>query len=162
VLIRPARPSEFDAVGQLTVEAYTVDGHLDATADYVEELRDAQSRAVGAQLLVALEREGAPVLGTVTFCLAGTPYAELARCGEAEFRMLAVAPEARKRGVGHQLVAHCVELAKGASCSGLVLCSLESMVAAQRIYGRFGFQRTPERDWEAVPGLSLLAFLLPL
>lgn len=162
MLIRPAEPSEYDAVGDITVAAYTTDRHLDASADYVEELRDARARAADAELLVAVEHDSGPVLGTVTFCLAGTPYAELARPGEAEFRMLAVAPEARQRGIGQMLVRRCVELAQRAGCSGLVLCTMESMTAAHRIYGRFGFERVPDRDWEPVPGICLIAFLRPL
>lgn len=161
MLIRPARAGEFEAVGALTVAAYTGDGHLATTAEYVEELRDARARASEATLLVAVDEE-ARVMGTVTFCLAGTTYAELARPGEAEFRMLAVAAEARNRGIGELLVARCIELARAAQCSGLVLCTMDSMVAAHRIYGRFGFRRAPDRDWEPVPGIRLMAFLLPL
>jgi hypothetical protein len=37
------------------------------------------------------------------------------------------------------------------------------MYAAHRIYDRLGFVRTPERDWEPVPGLvSLLTYALEL
>ena len=150
-------------VGDITVTAYTADGHLDSDADYVDELRDAASRARDAVLLVAAEEERPDeVLGTATFCLAGTPYAELARPGEAEFRMLAVAPQARGRGVGKELVSHCIELAREAGSSALVMCSMQSMTAAHHIYEKFGFKRAPDRDWEPVPGLVLVGFALPL
>jgi predicted N-acetyltransferase YhbS len=162
VLIRPARPNELEIVGEITVAAYTADGHLDATSDYLDELRDAESRAADAELLVAVAGAEGPVLGTVTFCLAGTPYAELAGPGEAEFRMLAVASGARGQRIGGALVQRCVDLARAAGCTGVVICSMESMTAAHRIYGRFGFRRAPERDWEPVPGTRLIAFLLPL
>jgi ribosomal protein S18 acetylase RimI-like enzyme len=173
VLIRPARAEELAAAGEVTVAAYTSAGYLDPASPYVAELRDAATRAAAATLLVAVEGEGAPepgaspasgaaVLGTVTFCLAGTPYAEVAVPGEAEFRMLAVDPRARGRGTGGALVRRCVELAEQAGASALTLCSMETMLPAQRIYRRLGFRRAPERDWEPTPGLRLVAFRLPL
>lgn len=166
-------------MGDLTVAAYTVDGHLDLASDYLHELRDAASRQARATLLVAVDDEradedsdeatgaeatgdGTRLLGTVTFCLAGTPYANLARAGEAEFRMLAVSPHARGRGVGRGLTERCVELAREAGAESLVLCSMESMTRAHEIYRRAGFQRSPERDWDPEPGLTLLTFRLPL
>jgi hypothetical protein len=32
------------------------------------------------------------------------------------------------------------------------------MHVAHRLYARLGFGRLPERDWEPVPGITLLAF----
>jgi len=36
------------------------------------------------------------------------------------------------------------------------------MLAAHRIYERMGFVRTPDRDWEPIPGLPLLTYALEL
>lgn len=36
------------------------------------------------------------------------------------------------------------------------------MHAAHRIYQRLGFLRTPERDWQAEPGVELLTYALAL
>jgi hypothetical protein len=36
------------------------------------------------------------------------------------------------------------------------------MQSAHRIYERLGFERTPERDWEPVPGVSLVTYRLDL
>ncbi|MEV8445627.1 hypothetical protein AB0505_07155, partial [Streptomyces parvus] len=44
----------------------------------------------------------------------------------------------------------------------LVLSTQPAMLSAHRIYRRLGFLRTPERDWEPVPGLRLMTFRLPL
>ena len=162
MLIRPAAPDELAAVGKLTVAAYAADGYLDGTEDYSDELGDAARRAELATLLVAVDEDSAQVLGTATFCLAGTPYAEISRPGEAEFRMLAVAKEARGQGVAAALVQSCIERARAAGSSALALCSLKEMTPAHRIYERMGFVRAPERDWEPLPGLTLVAFVLPL
>jgi GNAT superfamily N-acetyltransferase len=162
VLIRPAAPHELAAVGDLTVDAYAADGYLEGTDDYADELRDAARRAELATLLVAVDEESGALLGTATFFLAGTPYAEVSRPGEAEFRMLAVAKEARGRGVAAALVQSCIERAQAAGSSALALCSLREMTPAHRIYQRMGFVRAPDRDWEPLPGLTLVAFVLPL
>jgi GNAT superfamily N-acetyltransferase len=82
--------------------------------------------------------------------------------GEAEFRMLAVTSEARGQGVGAALVQSCIERARSAGCSALALCSLRTMTPAHRIYERMGFARAPERDWQPLPGLTLVAYLLRL
>jgi GNAT superfamily N-acetyltransferase len=162
MLIRAAAPDELAAVGALTVSAYAADGYLDATDDYSDELRDATRRAELATLLVAVDDRSRQVLGTATFCLAGTPYAEVSRPGEAEFRMLAVAEEARGHGVGAALVQSCIDLARAAGSTALTLCSLKEMTPAHRIYQRLGFVRAPDRDWQPHPGLTLVAFVLTL
>ncbi|WP_156725988.1 GNAT family N-acetyltransferase [Streptomyces apocyni] len=165
--IRPARAKEYEALGDLTAQAYLQDGHLDFGADdpYLDRLRDVASRAAKAEVLVAVDGHGpdgtAPPLGTVTFAVAGTPLAEIARPGEAEFRMLAVDPAARGRGVGEALVRACLERARAAGCTGITLSTQRSMHAAHRVYERLGFVRTPDRDWEPVPGLvSLITYEL--
>ena len=162
MLIRAAAPDELAAVGDLTVAAYAAEGYLDGTDDYADELRDAARRAELATLLVAVDETSGAVLGTATFFLAATPYAEVSRPGEAEFRMLAVAKEARGQGVAAALVQSCIERARAAGCSALALCSLKEMTPAHRIYERMGFVRAPDRDWEPLPGLTLVAFVLPL
>ena len=165
MLIRAAAPDELADVGELTVSAYAADGYLDATDDYSDELRDATRRAELATLLVAVDDRSdgvSQVLGTATFCLAGTPYAEVSRPGEAEFRMLAVAEEARGHGVGAALVQSCIDLARAAGSTALTLCSLKEMTPAHRIYQRLGFVRAPDRDWQPHPGLTLVAFVLAL
>jgi len=162
VLIRPAAPAELPAVGELTVAAYAADGFLEGTDDYADELADAARRAELATVLVAVDEASGRLLGSVTFCLAGSPYAEVSAPGEAEFRMLAVAPEGRGKGTGAALVHTCIEMARAAGSTALALCSLETMSTAHRIYQRVGFTRAPERDWQPVPGLTLVAFVLPL
>lgn len=157
VTIREARPAEWSAVGELTVAAYVADGMVAGDGDYADELRDAAPRAAGALLLVAVDSAD-EVVGTVTFCRPGSPYAELARPGEAEFRMLAVPPEHRGRGVAEALVRGCLERARAAGDHAVVLSTMDMSAGAQRIYRRLGFVATPDRDWEPVRGLWLRAY----
>ncbi len=161
--VDPADPAELAAVGALTVQAYTADGYLRGAEDgYAEHLRAAADRTRDAELAVAVDENDGTLLGTVTYCLAGTPWAEISRPGEAEFRMLAVAPDARGRGVGAALAEWCVERARADGCTGVVLSTLPVMHTAHRLYERMGFVRTPERDWWPVPEVELITYALPL
>lgn len=155
--VRPARPDDHAAIAALTVTAYDADGFLDGDEEYADELADIEHRSVQATLLVAADDDGT-VLGAVTFCRPPSPYVEVARAGEAEFRMLAVDPAARGRGVGAALVQGCLALAREHGDHTMVLSSLPGMVTAHRLYERLGFVRLPERDLEPLPGFLLLAF----
>ena len=166
VVVRPVHLSELARVGDLTAEAYTTDGFVEPSDDYAEHLRDAVTRAREAELYVAVlpedpERPDDP-MGTVTFCPEGSPLCELAQPGEGEFRMLAVDPRARRRGVADALVGTCVERSRELGYRAVVLSSLPAQTPAHALYRGHGFRRTPERDWSPVLGIRLLAFRLDL
>lgn len=162
VVVRAARADEWERVGAITVAAYLAVGFIDShTGGYADELADASARAQDAELLVAVDVEDT-LLGTVTLVRPGTPFAEVSRDGELEFRMLAVAPEASGRGVGEALVRAVVARARELGCRRVAMCSSETMATAHRLYRRLGFQRLPERDWGPVPGMHLLVFGLDL
>jgi GNAT superfamily N-acetyltransferase len=155
--VRPARPDEIEEVGRLALEAYLADGMVNPAGPYAVELADASRRASDAELLVAVDTEGM-LLGTITVCTPGSPLGELSRPGELEFRMLAVAPGARRRGVGEALVRTVLARATETGAHRVVLCSAAEMRVAHRLYARLGFIRMPERDWYPLPGVRLLAF----
>lgn len=161
LLVRPARPDEHDAVGALTAAAYLTDGHNSPTDGYVDVLRDARTRALNGELLVAVTAAG-QLLGTVTLARHGSELAHLAGPGEAELRMLATDPAARGRGVGRALVEAAIERTRRGGGAGVVLCTLPRMLVAQRLYERMGFQRDPALDRTPLPGLTLLAYRLEL
>ncbi len=154
--VRPARPEELAAAGELCVAAYRAGGHLADGDPYEATLIDAAGRAATAEVLVA-ELDG-ELVGTVTICPAGSPYAEVGRPGESEFRFLAVSPRAWGRGIGPALVDACEERAIARGQSAHVICVIDINEAAHRMYQRLGFTRLPERDWEPVPGVRLWAY----
>jgi ribosomal protein S18 acetylase RimI-like enzyme len=94
----------------------------------------------------------------VTYCLPGSPYAELCHEGQAEFRMLAVDPAVRGRGVGERLVRACLDRASEQGCASVVISTRPQMASAHRIYQRLLFERTPELDWAPAPGIELIAY----
>ncbi|MEU4777816.1 GNAT family N-acetyltransferase [Micromonospora sp. NPDC023633] len=161
--VRLAGPDDFTAVARLTVAAYEADGQLKNEHGYAAVLADVASRAQDGEVFVAADVATGELLGSVTFVLPGTRYAELSRAGEAEFRMLAVDPAAQGRGVGAALVEACVSRAAELGCSAVVICVRSGFAAsAQRLYRRRGFVRAPERDWSPLDDVELLGLRLEL
>ncbi|OOC54239.1 MULTISPECIES: GNAT family N-acetyltransferase [Nocardiopsis] len=147
-----------NAVSELRVMAYTADGLLDANPAYVEALRLLGTDGRG-EILVAADEEQR-LLGTIMF-EPWSPESEIARnADEAEIRAFAVAPEARGRGVGRDLVNALVERAREEGVTRLLLSTLPEMVSAQYVYRARGFERVPERDWTPMPDVNLLAYEL--
>ena len=87
---------------------------------------------------------------------------DLIRDDEGEFRMLAVSPAARGRGVGRVLVERCLERSRELGYAGVRMSSMDRMTSAHRVYERLGFTRAPEDDWSPVPGVNLVAYALSL
>ncbi len=98
------------------------------------------------------------MLGTVTVAPHWTPLAQIARDGEMEFRMLSTSVAARGRGVGELLIRAVVDRARELACHRVVLCVVDGNAKAIRLYRRLGFVRLPERDWQPVPDVQLIAF----
>jgi ribosomal protein S18 acetylase RimI-like enzyme len=163
VTIRRAREEDLPAVGTLTFEAYRADGHLAGREDgsYAGKLANARPRYEEAELLVAIDDAGT-LLGTVTIAYPDTPWREIGRQNELEFRMLAVSPAARGRGVGEALTRRVLEQAVDQGRTAVVLSSSATMHAAHRLYERLRFRRTPELDWSPEPDIALITYRLDL
>lgn len=180
-VIRGADPHEFAAIGELTVAAYAAGGGLALGAEdpYAEVLRDPASRPPGTTVLLAtdpvpggLADPGDPdararPLGALTYIPAGLPLSQVSKPGEAEIRMLAVAPDAQGRGIGAALVRTAVAMARAEGRVALVLCVVSTNAGARSLYERLGFARTPARDWAppgllSQPALVLLGYRLSL
>ncbi|MYW67438.1 GNAT family N-acetyltransferase [Streptomyces sp. SID8379] len=164
VTVRGVRPEEHARLGELSAAAY-LDSGLLAFGEgdwYADELRDVARRAGQAEVFVAVGADGA-VLGGVTYVPSHDhPYAEVAREGEAEFRMLAVAAEARGQGAGAALVRTVVDRARADGRDAVVLSTQPLATASHRLYERLGFRRAPERDWTPVPEVNLRGYELRL
>src|SRR5262245_45350945 len=119
-MIRPATPADYPAIAALTIAAYRAAGQTEADHPYEKSLADVAARATAGEIFVAADGSG-EINGAVLFVLPGTRYSELSSEGEAEFRMLAVAPAAQGRGVGEALVRACLERAREHGCKSVVI-----------------------------------------
>jgi predicted thioesterase/predicted N-acetyltransferase YhbS len=157
LVIREARPDELAAVGELRVAAYIAGyGMADEEVGYAAVLRDAPGQAAEATVLIAL-RQG-EIVGTVTLTEPGQRLAEVARPGELEFRFMAVAPHAWRRGIARALMDTVIARADGRP---LVCSVIEGNDPATDLYLSYGFGRVPDRDHSPVPGVSLRVYSLP-
>jgi ribosomal protein S18 acetylase RimI-like enzyme len=160
VTVRLARDDEFEAAGELVVAAYRTHPDMENSDGYLAHVRDVRGRSSETDVLVALDDRGR-LVGCVSYVRDhSSAFAEVEQPGEAGFRMLGVAATARGRGVGRALVDACLERARSAGCSGVVIVTAPSWTDAQRLYERVGFRRAPERDFEPVPGICLWAYAL--
>src|SRR5205085_168083 len=130
IAVRRARPEDLEAAGQVTIAAYA---EFHSPSDgYRSQLGDAARRDREAELWVA--ELGGAVVGTVTLAPPGSSWQEVAGPGEGEFRMLAVSPTARRRGVGEALMQLVLDRFGSLGLEAVVLSSLAEMTAAHRIY----------------------------
>ena len=157
--VRLARADELDAAGRAVRSAYEQDGHADG--GYLGTLADARDRSRDAEVAVAVTPDG-EIIGSVTFALPGSRWAERSTPGEAEFRMLGVLPSARGLGAGGALVDWCVNRAHQLGCHRLILSTLPQMAPAHRLYTARGFARRPDLDWAPEDGVLLLCYILEL
>ncbi len=162
MVIRPVRASEHDALADLTVAAYLALPGGGLSPAYAALLRDVGARVEHAQVAVAVDGAGA-ILGGVTYVAdPASPYAEFEAADEACFRMLAVDPQAQRRGVGAALVEWCIGRARADGKRRLSLLTTPSMETAHRLYERFGFRRAPEFDMMVERRLELRSYVLDL
>jgi GNAT superfamily N-acetyltransferase len=165
VQIREARTAqEVEAAGRVTVAANAEfapddpdDPFTTSWARYLEEMADAAARAAQGVLLVAVE--DGRVVGTVTLYLG--PGSMQWRPGDAMFRLLAVDPAARGRGIGHALFQACLDRARAAGKRRMALHTTEWMGTARAMYERAGFKREPEGDLD-LPGVTIIAYAADL
>jgi ribosomal protein S18 acetylase RimI-like enzyme len=157
--VEPAGPADFAAIADLTVRVY-LDERL-ASERYATQLADVAGRSHRAELLVVRDA-GGRVVASVALVLEGD-FGEITESDdEAAFRMLAVHPAVRGRGVGELLVRTCLDRARAAGKRRMVLSTDPRMTIAHRLYERLGFRRLPERDWSPAPGVDLLVYSVEL
>src|SRR5207302_1713857 len=145
LVIRDARADELDEIADLIAAAYAQFGPapgspkelVDAFDEYRVDQRDVWSRLVDSQLIVA-EGEGR-LVGAVTFYAPGGE-----KKGErwppewAAFRLLAVLPDARGKGVGRALTDECLRRARDLGAPVMGLHTTIVMDVARAMYEPIG------------------------
>lgn len=152
--LRDAHPEEFSPLGQLMVQAYAALPGFpppEAQPAYYAMLANIGSLAAqpDTRLLVAVS-EGR-LLGGVVY------FSDMARYGSggtatqerdaSGFRLLAVAPEARGKGVGRALMEHCISLAREQHHAQVVIHTTQAMQTAWKMYESRGFERSKDLDF---------------
>ena len=148
--IRDARPEDRDKVATLTRLAYAEFADL-MTPSAWGALEAAVERALKkpgpAQCIVAEDDQR--IVGSVFLYPAGaSAYAGGEVQTYPEIRLLAIAPNARRRGIGRALVDECIRRAIASGATELGLHTSKSLVAAIAMYEAIGFTRVPERDFQ--------------
>lgn len=157
-VVRDARPEERAAVGDLTLRAYSEFATImDPTswAELDEAVRSALDADVPSECIVA--DEGGILIGTVTLYPPHVDaYGDTTRAvGYPEARLVAVAPDARGRGVARALMEECIRRARASGATALGLHTSRSLRAAMALYASMGFERAPDADFQP-PGAELV------
>jgi len=156
-----ARRDELEAVASLLREVYEAfRPHFPAEVwpAYIGEIVDVNSRLGDSELIVAKTEDR--LVGGITF------YPDATRSGIdrwhegwAEIRTLAVIAAARQKGIGEGLTRECIRRAQSRRARAIGLHTASFMGAANRLYRRLGFRRSPDFDIgiaEMFTGHSLL------
>ena len=156
--LRDARPDERAAVRELTLRAYAEFASLMDPTSWAEldgAVRGALASNARADCIVA-EEHGKLVGSVMLYPPNADAYGDLARAVDCpEVRLVAVAPEARGRGIARALMEECIRRARSWGATALGLHTSKSMRAAMTLYARMGFERTPETDFQP-PGAELV------
>jgi GNAT superfamily N-acetyltransferase len=173
--IRDARPDELDAISRVMLAAYeqympaanavVTPEYRAAFARYRRDIGDVRARLATSDLIVA-EDDG-QILGAVTFYRPHataeypTPVAHEPWPREwATFRLLAVEPAQRGRGIGRALAQECIRRARALRAPALGLHSTAMMTAAVAMYRHLGWVRAPLYDHRPTPDVSAEGYVL--
>lgn len=154
-MIRGARDEDAEAVARLWTEAY-VTSRPGGRAEPYTESDFAVSSAEGR---VFVAEDAGEVVGAVVLYAPGAEGRDIARRDEAELSRLAVAPGARRAGIGARLVDFCEERARAEGWQAIALWSRSWQAAAHRLYERSGYARASERDDVDAGGSGRLVYL---
>lgn len=155
-IIREAKVSEYFPLGELMVQVYSqLEGFpkQDQIPDYYDYLRNVGDLTTfpKVKLFVAVSDYGSVDGGLVY-------YGDMKYYGAGEestknqiaggFRLLAVHPQTRGKGLAKQLIDRCIKQARSEGFSQLLIHSTKFMMIAWKMYERIGFKRFSEIDFE--------------
>ncbi len=165
--VRKATLDEFREIGSLMVSVYSQLDGFPKKSDQPEYYRmltnvGELTKTPETELLVAVSADkkivGAVVyFGDMSFYGSGGSATEEADA--SGFRLLAVDPTARGRGVGKLLTMECITKAKRRRHSRVVIHTTKAMETAWRMYEKLGFRRSEDLDFMQ-EGLPVFGFRL--
>jgi len=167
--IRNAKPEEFTEIGKLMVQVYSqLEGFPKESEqpNYYKMLANIGelTNNPGTELLVAVSSEGEIMGGVVFFNdmkYYGSGGTATKEGNAAGFRLLAVSPSARGKGIGKLLTEECIRKAKEANLQQVIIHSTKAMQIAWKMYENIGFKRSEDLDFMQGE-LPVFGFRLPL
>ena len=154
-IVRNARPVEFEEIGKLMVQVYSqLEGFPkeDEQPGYYRMLAHIgeQTQKPGTELLVAVTPDDR-IAGAVVYFRdmqyygsGGTATGEKNASG---FRLLAVNPEKRGKGIGKLLTVACISKTKNNNIPQLIIHTTKAMQTAWAMYEKLGFKRSEDLDF---------------
>ena len=146
VFVREVRPEEYERAGAIVLEAYrALPGYVSEPA-YERELVDVAGRAARPRgVAVDLDRD---VVGCVTYVArSDEPVRRVRRSGGGWLPDARGGSPARAAGPGGRSCSGASN-GPGRGRAGVMIHSTPWMVRAHGLYGRLGFDRRPDLDWQ--------------
>lgn len=155
IIIRNATSEEFEVIGKLMVSVYSqLHGFPkpEEQPNYYDKLLNVGklTEKESTELLVAVNASGV-VEGAVVYFSDMKDYGSggtaTTLTHASGFRLLAVSPQARGKGIGRLLCEACIKKTKQHHNKSLVIHSTKAMQIAWNLYERMGFKRFHEIDF---------------
>jgi len=155
LIIRNAVPSEFEKIGKLMVQVYS---QLEGFPTELEQPNYYKMLAnIGeltnkpeTELLVAISSDEKIMGGVVYFSdmqYYGSGGIATKEQNASGFRLLAVDPLARGKGIGKLLINECILKAKNKNHNQVIIHSTMAMQIAWKMYENLGFKRSEDLDF---------------
>ena len=154
-IVRNAKQAEFKEVGNLMVDVYSkLEGfpkpnEQPAYYDMLSKVGELTKNPKTELIVVVSGTE--KIMGAVVFFSdmkyygsGGSATKEKNACG---FRLLAVDPDTRGKGIGKLLTAECIKRGKERKLSQLIIHTTMAMQIAWKMYENFGFKRSEDLDF---------------
>lgn len=168
-IIREATSNEFSNIGELMVTVYSqLQGFPgpNESPEYYNKLKNVGNltKKPKVKLLVAVTKEGS-IGGSVVYFGDMTYYGSEGTAtnekNAAGFRLLAVNPNTRGKGIGKRLSQVCIDIAKSEQQEQLLIHSTKAMQIAWSMYEKLGFKRSEDLDFKKGE-LTIYGFRLKL
>ncbi|HNP20279.1 MAG TPA: GNAT family N-acetyltransferase [Fulvivirga sp.] len=153
--VREANKNEFHLIGQLMVQVYSqlegfpskeeMPAYYTMLADIGRLTKDPKTK-----LLIAVDGSGhigggVVYIGDMKYYRSGGTAPQVKNA--AGFRLLAVDPTARGKGLGKLLSMACIQKAKEENLNQMIIHSTKSMQIAWKMYEHMGFTRSNDLDF---------------
>lgn len=149
MIVRPATPADADAIAALVNRAYEVEAFFVA-GDRTSAAEVRRLMADGRFLVIDREEASGGIMGCVfTSVEAGRGY----------FGMLAVAPDAQKRGFGRALIDACEFAARAAGCRVMTIKVVNLRTDLLDRYARLGYVATGTAPYDHRPVIQPCHFV---